>query len=54
MNKSGYQADVTVYECENSTDCPYKEKCTKAKRNKKLYVSKTLSKNVEILLKYFK
>ena len=40
-SKSGYESEVTVYECENCTDCPYKEKCTKAKGNKRLYVSKS-------------
>ena len=39
-SKSGYQSEVTVYECENCTGCPYKEKCTKSKGNKRLYVSK--------------
>ena len=33
-SKSGYESEVTVYECEDCTGCPYKEKCTKAKRNK--------------------
>ncbi len=39
-SKSGYESEVTVYECEDCSGCPYKEKCTKAKGNKKLYVSK--------------
>lgn len=39
-SKSGYQANVTVYECEDCHDCQYKTKCTKAKGNKKLSVSK--------------
>ena len=39
-SKSGYEADVTIYECEDCYDCQYKSKCTKAKGNKKLYVSK--------------
>ena len=39
-SKSGYQAEVTVYECEGCTGCLYKEKCTRSKGNKKLYVSK--------------
>ena len=29
-SKSGYESEVTVYECEDCTGCPYKEKCTKA------------------------
>ena len=39
-SKSGYRSDVTVYECEDCTACSYKEKCTRAKGNKRLYVSK--------------
>ena len=41
-SKSGYESEVTVYECEDCTGCPYKEKCTKAKGNKRLYVSKSV------------
>ena len=40
-SKSGYESEVTVYECEDCTGCPCKEKCTKAKGNKRLYVSKS-------------
>lgn len=40
-SKSGYESEVTVYECEDCTGCPYKEKCTKAKGNKRMYVSKS-------------
>ena len=39
-SKSGYKSEVTVYECENCSGCPQKEKCTKAKGNKRLYLSK--------------
>jgi transposase len=39
-SKSGYIADITVYECENCKDCPYKSECTKAKGNRQLWVSK--------------
>lgn len=39
-SKSGYVSEVTVYECESCEGCAYKEKCTKSKGNKKLYVSK--------------
>ena len=42
--KSGYVANIKIYECESWSDCPIKEKCTKAKGNKKykynLYLSK--------------
>ena len=60
-SKNGYESEVTVYECEDCTGCPYKEKCTKAKNNKKLYVSRkfieqrqTLYKNIttELGIKY--
>lgn len=40
-SKSGYQSEVTVYECEECSGCPYKEKCTRAKGNKRLYISKS-------------
>lgn len=40
-SKSGYESEVTVYECEYCTGCPYKEKCTRAKGNKRLYISKS-------------
>ena len=40
-SKSGYESKVTVYECEDCGGCPYKEKCTKSKNNKRLYVSKS-------------
>ena len=40
-SKSGYISDVTIYECETCTDCPYREKCTKSRNNKRLYVSKS-------------
>lgn len=42
-SKSGYESEVTVYECENCRGCPYKEKCTRAKGNKRLYISKSFA-----------
>ena len=39
-SKSGYESEVTVYECEECSGCPYKEKCTRAQGNKRLYISK--------------
>lgn len=39
-SKSGYISKATIYECESCKECPYKNKCTKAKGNKKLQVSK--------------
>ncbi len=38
---TGYVSEVTVYECESCEGCPYKEKCTKAKGNRRMQVSKT-------------
>ena len=40
-SKSGYESEVTVYECEDCTGCPHKERCTRAKGNKRLYISKS-------------
>ncbi len=40
-SKNGYESEVTVYECEDWTGCSHKEKCTKAKWNKRLNVSKS-------------
>ena len=39
-SKNGYESEVTVYECSDCSGCPYKDNCTKAKGNKRLYVSK--------------
>lgn len=39
-SKSGYVSTITIYECENCSGCPYKNKCTKAKGNKRLQASK--------------
>ena len=37
---TGYRSEITVYECEDCSDCPHKSLCTKAKGNRKLNVSK--------------
>lgn len=37
---TGYRAEITVYEGEDCQGCPLKEKCTKAKGNRKMQVSK--------------
>lgn len=39
-SKSGYSSDVTIYECEDCSDCPHKAVCTKAEGNRKFSVSK--------------
>lgn len=45
---TGYEAEVTIYECDNCNSCPYKEKCTKAKGNRKMQASKTFIEKREI------
>jgi len=37
---SGFEAEITYYECEDCTDCPHKKNCTKAKGNRKMQLSK--------------
>lgn len=39
-SKSDYNSIVTIYESKGCAECPYKNKCTKAKGNKRLHVSK--------------
>ncbi|OOM16710.1 IS1182 family transposase [Clostridium saccharobutylicum] len=48
---SGYKSEVTVYECETCGKCTHKVKCTKAKGNRKMQVSKTFVKKREISYK---
>ncbi|OEF98133.1 IS1182 family transposase [Desulfuribacillus alkaliarsenatis] len=38
---TGYRSEITIYECEKCSDCPYKTNCTKSVSNRKMYVSKT-------------
>lgn len=38
--ESNYESIITYYDCEDCTGCPYKKKCTKAKGNRKMQVSK--------------
>jgi hypothetical protein len=38
-SSTGYESKVTIYECESCEGCPHKEKCTKAKGNRKMEVS---------------
>ena len=37
---TGFEAEATIYECEDCSGCPHKEKCTKAKGNRQIQVSK--------------
>lgn len=39
-SKSGYKSHITVYECEDCSNCPHKTQCTKAVGNRRLEVSK--------------
>ena len=39
-SKSGFESQVTYYECEGCEDCPRKKQCTRSKGNRKLQVSK--------------
>ena len=39
-SKSGFESEVTYYECEDCQDCPYKKSCTRSKGNRKMQVSK--------------
>ncbi|MGE4273340.1 MAG: IS1182 family transposase [Desulfitobacterium sp.] len=38
---TGYRSEITIYECEDCSNCPHKSSCTKAKENRKMQVSKT-------------
>ena len=39
-NKSGFESEVTYYQCESCEGCPHRKKCTKSKGNRTLQVSK--------------
>jgi len=39
-SKSGFESEITHYECENCEDCPHKSSCTRAKGNRKMQISK--------------
>ena len=39
-SSTGYRSEITIYECEDCRDCPYKAQCTKAQGNRKMQVSK--------------
>lgn len=45
---TGYISEVTVYECESCEGCLCKEKCTKAKGNRQMQVSKTFIEKREV------
>jgi transposase len=39
-SKSGFESEITYYECESCEGCPYKKSCTRAKGNRKMQISK--------------
>lgn len=39
-SKSGFESEVTYYECEDCSECPYKKSCTRSKGNRRMQVSK--------------
>lgn len=39
-SKSGFEHEITYYECESCEGCPYKKGCTRAKGNRRLQISK--------------
>ena len=39
-SKTGFESEITYYECENCEGCPYKKSCTRAKGNRKISLSK--------------
>ena len=40
QSKSGFESEVTYYECESCEGCPFKKTCTRAKGNRKMRLSK--------------
>lgn len=39
-SKSGFESEITYYECESCAGCPHKKSCTRSKGNRKMQVSK--------------
>ena len=40
ISKSGFESEITYYECESCEGCPHKKSCTRAKGNRKMQLSK--------------
>ncbi|MDD4565884.1 MAG: transposase [Eubacteriales bacterium] len=40
ISKSGFESEITYYECESCEGCPHKKSCTRAKGNRKMQISK--------------
>jgi len=39
-SKSGFESEITYYECESCEGCPHKKSCTRAKGNRQMQLSK--------------
>ena len=39
---NGYPSQRRVYECEDCSDCPVKEECTRSKYNRRVYIGEEL------------
>lgn len=50
-SKSGFESEVTYYECESCDGCTYKKQCTRSKGTRKIQVSKKFIKQREESLK---
>ncbi len=50
-SKSGFESEVTYYECENCEGCTFKKSCTRAKGNRKMQLSKEFLRQREQSLK---
>jgi transposase len=50
-SKSGFESEITYYECEGCDGCEYKKSCTRAKGNRKMQLSKEFLRQRERSLK---
>jgi len=50
-SKSGFESEITYYECESCEGCPLKKNCTRAKGNRKMQLSKEFLRQREQSLK---
>lgn len=51
VSKSGFESEITYYECEGCEGCPHKKACTQAKGNRKMQLSKEFLRQREQSLK---
>ena len=40
-SKNGYRSELTVYRCDDCSGCPYRNRCTKAAKDREMQISKT-------------